>query len=280
MGIKTIFKWYYRYVAIRQPKVNSWVPHDSPQIHQQLIKQLKQADFNLVHFKIKPSDYKRYIDQADYHQFPDYYNNGQAPDFIEKTLEHFLTAKLLQLNKKDIYIDIANAGSPVPEIYHQLYGCKTYRQDLAFPKGIDNNVIGGNAADMPLKNNFADKMALHCSFEHFEGNADINFIKEANRVLKKNGRLCILPLYLFNQYAIQTDPVVLFKNNIAFETDATLYCAKDYHNRHGRFYDIPHLISRIKNNLNQLKLTIYIIQNIKTINSTAHLKFAALLEKS
>lgn len=47
-----------------------------------------------------------------------------------------------------IYIDIANASCPTPEIYHKLYGCKVYRQDLVFPEGIHGNAIGGDAGSI------------------------------------------------------------------------------------------------------------------------------------
>jgi hypothetical protein len=72
-----------------------------------------------------------------------------------------------------------------------------YRQDLSFPEGIVGNVIGGDTADMPVRDAFANKMALHCSFEHFENGSDIGFIREASRVLRNPGKLIIVPLYLF-----------------------------------------------------------------------------------
>ena len=134
--------------------------------------------------------------------------------------------------------------------------------------GIHGNTIGGDASSMPVEDNFCTKMALHCSFEHFEGNSDIKFIKEVNRVLRKGGKLCILPFYLFTKYAIQTDPIVLSKSSIDFEGDATLYCARRYANRHGRFYDISHLIERIRKNLKDLKLTFYIVQNEKEVDNS------------
>ena len=73
---------------------------------------------------------------------------------------------------------------------------------------------------MPLKSGCVSKMALHCSFEHFEQDVDIRFIKEANRIPGKGGKLCIIPLYLFNKYANQTDPAILFNTNLNFEQDA------------------------------------------------------------
>jgi len=277
--IKEFVLWDYYYAALPEPKIKSAIPANNPQVQDEIMKQLRKNGFNIVNFKINKNDYKHYLDNAKYNKFPDYYGGGKGRTFTEKSLEHYLAAKLLNLSKDDVYIDIANLNSPTPEIYHKLYGCKTYRQDLIFPKGLHKNIIGGDASSMPVKDGFATKMGLHCSFEHFEQDSDIGFIKEANRVLGKEGKVCILPLYLFNRYAIQTDPVVLPRGGISFESDAILYCAKGYRNRHGRFYDISHLISRIRNNINDLKLTIYIIENEKEIDSSCYVKFIAILEK-
>ena len=140
-------------------------------------------------------------------------------------------------------------------------------------------MIGGDAADMPVKDGFATKMALHCSFEHFEQDSDIRFIKEASRVLKVNGKVCIVPLYLFEKYVIQTDPSVLTKRGISFEKDATIYCARGWGQRHGRFYDVPHLITRIKDNLGGLNLIIYAVKNEKEVDPSCYVKFIAVLDR-
>lgn len=277
--VKEILLWNYNYAILRKPKVKSAVPHDQ-EIHNEIIGDLEKNGFTVIDFKIDVTDYKRYVNDAEYHKFPNYYGGGKASNFVEKSLEHYLAAKLLNLSREDIYIDIANANSPAPEIYHKLYGCKVYRQDLLFPEGVHGNVIGGDAGNMPIEDGFATKMALHCSFEHFEQDSDIRFIKEASRVLRKGGKLCIVPLYLFNRYAIQTDPLVLPKGGIPFDNDAILYCARGWGNRHGRFYDVPHLIDRVRNNLNGLKLTIYVVRNEKEVDPSCYVKFVALFEKA
>lgn len=276
--MKEVLLWDYYYAALPEPKVKSAVLHDF-RIQNDIIEDLKRNGFNISDFEINVTDYRQYLNNAEYHKFHNYYDGGKASNFTEKSLEHYLTAKLLNLSRRDVYIDIGNANSPTPEIYHKLYGCKVYRQDLVFPEGIHGNIIGGDAGNMPVQDGFATKMALHCTFEHFEQDGDIRFIKEASRVLNKGGKLLIVPLYLFNRYAIQTDPSALPKAGIPFESDAILYCAKGWGNRHGRFYDVPHFIARIRNNLNDLKLTIYVIQNEKEVDSSCYVKFMALFEK-
>jgi SAM-dependent methyltransferase len=267
--------WSYYYFILPKPKVRTGVPHD-PKIQKEITKELKENGFNIIDLYINIADYRQYINNAEYHKFANQYSKEA---FIEKSLEHYLAAELLNLSKNDIYIDIASGSSPVPEIYHNLYECIIYKQDLAYPKGINGNIIGGDASNMPIEDNFATKMALHCSFEHFEQDRDIRFIKEAGRVLKRGGQLCIVPLYLYNKYAIQTDPAVLPKDGLSFEKEAVLYCAKGWRNRHGRFYDVPHYISRIRNNQGNLKLTIYIVQNEKEVDASCYVKFIAMFEK-
>lgn len=260
--IKEILLYDRRYEILREPKVKSGVPQNSI-IHDHIKGELKNNGFKVVDFDIDISEYKKFVIDAQYKKFLSYYGGGQASNFAEKSLEHYLAAKFLNLSKDDIYIDVASANSPAPEIYHTLYGCDIYKQDLIYPMGLNLNVMGGDASNMPVGGDFATKMALHCSFEHFEGDSDIKFIREANRVLKKKGKLCIIPLYLFNKYAIQTDLAVLPGGNVSFESDATLYCVKGWGNRHGRFYDVAHLKERIRNNLNELKLTVYFVKNEK-----------------
>jgi len=281
---KEMLLWHYRYSTLRKPKVKtapdfgrSVMYHTTAQ--KEIIHKLKDNRFEVLDYYMNIADYTLYMRRAEYHNFPNYFDGGRAKYFVEKSIEHFLAARLLNLSKDDIYIDVASSNSPAAEIYQKLYGCKTFRQDLAFAIGINGNIIGGDAANMPVEDGFATKMGLHCSFEHFEGYSDIEFIKEASRVLRKGGKLCILPLYLFKTYAIQTDPSVLPKNGIVFEKDAVLYCKKGWGNRHGRYYDIPHFIARIRNNLNDLKLTIYVVQNEKELDPSCYIKFIGLFEK-
>jgi SAM-dependent methyltransferase len=252
-------------------------------MHYRLIEDMERHGLDIEDFEINALEYQTYVRDAGelYAKYHLYHTLVRSHHFIEKSLEHFVAAQLLELESDDVYVDVASARSPAPEIYHKLYGCTTYRQDMIYPDGIRGNVIGGNAAEMPLKDHFFTKMALHCSFEHFEDDSDIRFIKEAARLLRTGGRLCILPLYLRDTYTIHTDPAVFTKQEMPpFEKDAVIYCARGYGNRHGRIYDIPHLIARIVNNMDAgLSLKIYNIQNAAQIDRYCYLEFAAIFEK-
>ena len=281
--VKNELLWEYYFSTTRKPKAIWCAPRFNPKTDA-IIDQLKQNGLCVADFKIDLDEFSQYLEKAQYTRFPNYYGGGKGLNFIEKSLEHYLAAKTLQISGNDVYIDIASSNSPAAEVYHKLYGCETYRQDLIFPRGIHRNTIGGNASNMPITDGFATKMALHCSFEHFENDSDISFIKEASRVLRKGGKLCIVPLYLFDIYMILTNPVNLSRKErkgegTLFDSDATLYCSKEQGLRYGRFYDVSHLISRIITNCN-LRPIIYVIRNEKEVDDTCYAKFIALFEKT
>ncbi len=265
---KETLLWNHYYNALREPKVNHGVIYPKKEA---LVKQLKDAGIKVEPLTIDVADYKRYMQQADYSSY-------KTKILPEKSLEHYVAAKVLELSEKDVYIDVASCRSPVPEIYQDLFGCKVYRQDLVYLPGLHGNIIGGDACDMPVPDGFASKMALHCSFEHFEGDADSRFMKEASRVLAVNGKLCILPLYLTDKFGILTNPVVASKGT-RFDKDALLYCSKKHPESHSRFYDVPHFISRVVSQ-SDLALTVYVVSNELEVDSACYLRFAALFEKA
>ncbi len=275
--LRETFLWKRRYARLRGPKTT--VLPQSDEIDRQLILELRQAGLGPLDYQLDLEDYRAYLRAAGYNRFPGYYRGGRSRDFPSKAVQHYLAARLLALESGDTYIDVASADSPTPEIYRSIYGCRAYRQDLAYPEGVHGDRIGGSAVAMPVADGFATKLGLHCSFEHFEGAADIEFIREAARVLKPGGKVCIIPLYLYPTYTIVTDPVALPRTGIAFEPDAVLYCWKGYGNRHGRLYSVAKLVSRIAKNLHGMTLTLYFLSNRQRIAPNCNVRFVALLEK-
>lgn len=271
---KSDFNYYHP--EIPNPQKQGGVIHN-PDSQEKVFQGLVNLGIDVENYEVDVQEYRQYFQNARYVQdFPDYYSFNLP----EKTLEHYIAAKLLQLNDKDIYIDIASQHSPTPEIYHRLFGVKAYLQDLDYPHGLNGNKIGGDAANMPVADGFATKMALHCSFEHFENGSDQGFIQEVSRILKPGGAVCITPFYLFDEYAIQTDPAVSIPQRVKFDDDATVYCAYGWGNRHGRFYDPDHVFSRVCQNLKGMKIKIYSITNAKQVDPSCYVQFAALITKS
>lgn len=277
-GMISADPWQEKYERLRDPKVSSGVPHDAA-IQREIIGSLESAGLKVTELTVDVGEYQTYVEAAQYSRRT-YYNSATSPNFPEKALEHYLSTILLDLNSDDVYLDIASQMSPTPEIFKRMYGCEVYRQDIDFPAGFNGDTIGSDAGEMPVPDDFASKMALHCSLEHFEGDADTRFIREAQRVLKPGGLLCILPLYLHNEYAIQTDPDNVPPEGIPFDSDATLYCARGWGNRHGRFYDVEHLKSRLADHVDTLSVEIFVVINEKAVDPNCYLKFAALFRKS
>ncbi len=51
-------------------------------------------------------------------------------------------------------------------------------------------------------------MVLHCSFETFESDSDVGFMHEVQRVLRTDGKLAIVPLYLSHRHYITTSQLI------------------------------------------------------------------------
>jgi hypothetical protein len=186
---------------------------------------------------------------------------------------------LLELSADDVYVDIASEHSPVPELYTEQFGCTSYRQDLAYPSGMQGDRIGGDAGAMPVPDGFASKMALHYSFEHFEGDADIRFIREVRRVLRGGGKVCFAPLYLFHEFVNQAGPAAAIKQRVSFDDGAIVYAKPGWRHGFARFYDPQHLASRIRANAGDLEMVIYRVTNAREIDPSCYLKFVLLVTK-
>ena len=122
-------------------------------------------------------------------------------------------------------------------------------------------------------------MVLHNAFEHFEGDADIGFIREAARVLKPGGKLCILPLFLYTEHAIQTDPAAIAGAWPRFDAGARLWCARGWRDRHGRFYDAAQLRRRLLANAGAFDVRLIEYTDAKTLDDFCHLHFAVVFTR-
>jgi predicted O-methyltransferase YrrM len=263
------------YSKIREPKEDHNVLF-AEGVLDDIVLRLNKLGVQVAEWSIDVPDYRRYFDAAGYRQF---FKNYYTFNLHEKSLEHYIAAKLLRLDERDVYIDIASEHSPAPDIYHRLFGAKTYRQDLAYPKGLHDRQIGGDAAHMPVPDHFASAMALHCSFEHFEGKSDIGFTREIVRVLRPGGRVCIVPLYLLDEYAVQTDPCIALNAQVDFDEDAVVYCTEGWRNRHARFYDPEHLVSRVIKHLSGCTVKILHVTNAAEVDPSCYVHFVMLIEQ-
>ena len=231
---------------------------------------IKVADFNP-----DVAEYQRYFEQAEYtSRYPDYYGFNLA----EKSLEHFICLKLLNLSASDVLVDIASEGSPVPEIVSRLTGCTSYAQDIMYEPGVSGNRIGGDACAMPLPAEFATAVTLTCSLEHFENNADTALFQELKRVLKLGGKVVVVPLYMNVVPGAFTDPRYSAAVDVPFDEGAMVYCW-EWHNRHGRLYSAETLKTRVLEPVKKhLKFSVYEIDP-RRFSPTAYARFILVGEK-
>ena len=193
----------------------------------------RDAGIEFEPFTIDIDDYHRYFDEAGYtSRYPDYYRGNQP----EKALEHWVALRLLNVRATEVFIDVASENSPVPEIYWRLAGACSFSQDISYPEGLAGNRIGGDACAMPLSDAFAHKVSLTCSLEHFERDGDVRLFAELARVLRPGGSVCVVPFYVYEEDATQTDPQVSVDADVPFDANTVIYCAEGWGNRHGRFY--------------------------------------------
>lgn len=162
----------------------------------QMVAQFRSLHVPLEEKTIDVADFMRWME--DFRELTDRYQK-MGNVCIEKCLEHYLAAALLGLKPGDNYIDVAGSASNFAEILRKRE-INAYKLDIAYPKGIHGIQIGADAGNTQLADRSIQGMSLQCAFECFEGDADIRFIQESQRVLKPGGRVVITPLYVDSIY--------------------------------------------------------------------------------
>jgi len=238
---------------------------------------LQSAGLPYSELPLSTTRFAEYFWRAEYAvRYPDYYR-GNLP---EKSLEHFIAMELLLPDPTSVFIDIASEGSPLPEIVRRMYGCESYAQDIMYPPGINGDKIGGDACAMPVPDAMATATTLTCSLEHFEGDADTRLFRELVRILRPGGRVVVVPLYLFTEPAIMTDPTYSATLDIPFDGEAKIYCAEGWKNRHGRFYSPESLCSRIVKPCPEMRFSVYqVIGAGEAVHPSAYVRFCLLGER-
>jgi SAM-dependent methyltransferase len=227
-----------------------------------LIRRFEILEIPVEREEIDIADFKIWMN--DFPEMCDFYKEHHDVK-IEKLLEHYLTAKKLGLDKKDIYVDIAACNSPFSEVL-RARGINAYEQDLINPDGIAGHKIGGDASAMPVSDDFADILSLQCAFECFQGDSDMGFTKEAGRVLKKGGRLGILPLYVDDVYFVKTGPKYN-KNKVKAEKEARWIWRDDFYlsEPFSRHYSPESFKTRVYDNLQGMTGEIIHFTNLEKV---------------
>jgi SAM-dependent methyltransferase len=210
----------------------------------EILEQFDLAGIPVATFTLDRDAFDRH---REHFRYPRFYAGGPVSEggFREaKALEYFISLALLPISSSDVVVDVASEHSVFPELVGSETGARVLRQDLIYPAGVHGDRIGGSADAMPLPDQSVDKLFLHNSFEHFEGETDSNFIREAWRLLRPNGTVCIIPLYLSTRPQIITDPAN-DTEGVVWDDDAQIVSKRGHRNRFGRFYSVETFRTRV-----------------------------------
>lgn len=150
---------------------------------------------------------------------------------LQKQIEFYVTYTLLDIKPNEVYMDVAGGINT----YIDKINCKKkYLQDIRISDniklqlGTEIDYIESDAGNIQLPDESVDKISVHHSFEHFQDNSDILFIKDVQRLLKKGGKCCMIPIFIARKF---------------FEVTAAINFSKKFSKRSKRIIDPTALVS-------------------------------------
>jgi ubiquinone/menaquinone biosynthesis C-methylase UbiE len=180
----------------------------------EVVRQLAAAGWKIDERAFPFEEFSAYFRRIDYLQRYPHYSKQYHRSITRKAIEHFVSFELFAPMAGKTFLDVAASTSPVTRILRDIYGFEqVYRQDLNFTEDQhkkDPYTLVSDATKIPLADGSVDAISLHNSWEHFEGAADTDFLREAGRLLRPGGRLCILPIDFSRQTTVLTSPGVWF----------------------------------------------------------------------
>ena len=210
-----------------------------------------------------------------------YHRNGAER---EKALEHALTFELLDFSRVARYCDVAADSSPVVRACQAQHGkVEVFRQDLKYQTDFELGMIGGFAQDMrEIEAGFFDVLSLHCSYEHFAGPADTEFVAEVDRVLGPTGACLIVPLYVASSPRIYFDPTRVSASTLAsYDREAQLCATFNYGETHGRYYSPESLWDRVLSRVPAgLQATLLSFRDQRAVDPSVYVRFGLILHRT
>lgn len=236
---------------------------------------LESAGVRVERFEVDRAAFAAFLQEADVPVW--YYGGSSATAILEKALEHYVGARLLELGPDDVYVDVGADNSPFAEIAERLYGCTSYRLDGAYRPGLHGRCLGSDVGSIGLPDGSVDKMAAHCAFDHFQGDADRAFLREAARLIRPGGRLCILPLYLSDVTTNFVDPSA-WLTPPSLDLDVRVAEVPGWGYEFTRYYS-PEAFLALVSRQAALSLRVFEITGAQAIDQGCYLRLAAVLER-
>lgn len=141
----------------------------------------------------------------------DYFPEGVAlfkTGMHKKMLELYVSFLLLDIQQEDVYMDAAGGQYS----YASRINCrKKIIQDIRLSEKLKSfhgdkvTYLDSSCAAIPLDDKSVHKISCHHSIEHFQQNADVDFIKEVQRLLTPGGKCVILPIFINEVPLLITD---------------------------------------------------------------------------
>lgn len=237
----------------------------------------------VVPYKINEEELEKFEKNLN---FEEAYHANTNKRYRRKIMEYYLTEKLHDLslwNESDIFLDLGAAGSPFARYLRDKRSISAYALDLE--EGAYSQYpyyLCEDATHTHFQDNSVAGASMHSSFEMFLHNADTALIQEMARVLKKNSKLMIAPLYMHKRYLSTCSPNYFGKgyaDDEAFEcirTDCWSWISS------ARFYDFKALENRVLYPARKMGLipTVYSLPNYEVEKDEfVYLKFVLELKK-
>lgn len=229
-------------------------------------------------YRVDPDAFGAFLERA---RFPGWYYGGRTEAgrmFVEKALEHYVSSELLHLGAGDVYIDVGADNSPFAKIVRRIFGCESYQLDSAYRAGVHGGYIGCDVGAIPLPDASVDKMAAHCSFDHFQGPADRAFMHEVSRLLRPGGRFCIVPLYVAPEHSNFVDRRSWLSPPM-LDSHARLIDVRNWGYEYTRYYSPETLLDLAASEAEVLTMTVYAIDGVTDVNPWCYLRTAAVFER-
>jgi len=187
--------------------------------------------------------------------FPDFHQTFKNL-YHKKLLELYTTFKVLNPQPSDTFMDAA--GGEMTHL-HWLNCRRKILQDIRISSsvrsrfGAEVEYLEGDAGTIGLPDKSIDKISCHHSFEHFQRDSDILFIKEVQRLLKPKGKCCIIPIFIGNKYLEITDIFTFDRkydrqSKRLIDPTATI-AGRKFSGNYARIYDLESFQERILNKI-------------------------------
>lgn len=185
----------------------------------------------------------------------------------KKKLELFITHSLLRTGSDVAFLDAAGAGYS----YIDTVSARTkHVQDIVIRQrfrdafGDDIDYIESSLDVIPLPDASIDSISCHHAFEHFQGDVDINFVREVQRVLAPSGSACIVPLFLSTDF-VELTCRRRFKNwsggdRAVRVVDSTATLPGRNSGGYARAYDIEAFTERVLNQIDLDRFDVSILE--------------------